>query len=162
MYKELKTKVCKQCGEEFEATRIDRIYCSSLCKNQYNHNKREKREPVNPRSYDYIQYNTVNNVTPLAGDIVRLTNDVNGINRDSLGIVLGYVSKKQDSYKIAFNPILPPYINTDKKLWVEGGKIIEVESTKLIHAKTTNMVFCYPDRKKADDMFLVNEFKTIL
>jgi len=51
MYKELKIKVCKQCNEEFEASRIDKVYCTSLCKNQYNHNKREKREPVNPGDY---------------------------------------------------------------------------------------------------------------
>ena len=49
--------------------------------------------------------------------------------------------------------------------FVGQGKIVNSEflnGLDIIHAKKTNMLYSYPDRKKADDLFLVNEYKTIL
>ena len=152
-------KNCKHCTEIFETTRGNKLYCSYSCKGR--HAQIIKNE-ARPKLTNYVQYNAKNNVTPLAGDCVRLTQDYGRIKANTLGIIVGTIADKTDEYTIVFNPILPPYIKLNKELNCEGGTRITIKKDCLLHAGKTNMAYSYPDRKKADDLFLVNEFKTIL
>jgi len=152
-------KECRHCKETFTPSRPNRMYCSYNCKGKRAH---ELRHVHTPRLKNYVQYNTENNITPLPGDVVRLSADYGRLKANTLGIIVGTVAIKTDEYKVMFNPILPPFISVNKQLNVESGVSILIKKDSLLHSGKTNMAFSYPDRKKADDMFLVNQFKTIL
>mgnify|MGYP003637970824 FL=1 len=152
-------KVCPCCNNIFETTKSNKVYCDSVCKNRY---APKLRETAEAKYKNFVQYNIENNIEPLAGDIVRLSNDYNGIKKNTLGVIIGAIAEKSEKYEIVFNTTLPAYIFLDKTVFCKGGSTILLETKNLIHAKKTNMLYCYPDRKKADDLFLVNEYKTIL
>ena len=152
-------KVCPCCNNIFETTKSNKVYCDSVCKNRYAPILRETAEA---KYKNFVQYNIENNIEPLAGDIVRLSNDYNGIKKNTLGVIIGAIAEKSEKYEIVFNTTLPAYIFLDKTVFCKGGSTILLETKNLIHAKKTNMLYSYPDRKKADDLFLVNEYKTIL
>ena len=152
-------KVCPCCNNIFETTKSNKVYCDSVCKNIY---APKLRETAEAKYKNFVQYNIENNIEPLAGDIVRLSNDYNGIKKNTLGVIIGAIAEKSEKYEIVFNTTLPAYIFLDKTVFCKGGSTILLETKNLIHAKKTNMLHSYPDRKKADDLFLVNEYKTVL
>ena len=149
-------KVCPCCNNIFETTKTNKKYCDSVCKNRY---APKLRETAEAKYKNFVQYNIENNIEPLAGDIVRISNDYNGIKKNTLGVITGAIAEKSEKYEIVFNTPLPAYILLDKTVSCEYGSTIVVETKNLVHAKKTNMLYCYPDRKKADDLFLVNEYK---
>jgi len=155
-------KVCPCCNDIFETTKSNKKYCNSSCKIKHNGMLAKLNRGYTPKKENFVHHNIINNKQPLAGDIVRLSNNYNNIKKNTLGIITGVISEKQEKYEIVFNPILPAYISLDKKISCEGGIKIVLETKNLYHSKITNMLYCYPDRKKADDLFLVNEYKTIL
>ena len=152
-------KVCPCCNDVFETTKTNKKYCDSVCKNRH---APTLRESAKPKFKDFVQYNTENNISPLPGDCVRLTRDYGNLKSDTLGIITGIVAEKKEEYEITFNSILPPYINVNKALKCEGGTTLKIKKNNLLHVGEINMLFCYPDRKKADDLFLVNNYKVLI
>jgi hypothetical protein len=49
-------KICEHCGESFQATRIDSLYCSAACR-QANHRDKQKREkPVEQTTLHVVKH----------------------------------------------------------------------------------------------------------
>ena len=155
-------KVCPFCKNIFETTKKNKKYCCSTCKIKHNGMLAKLSRCYIPKKENFVHQNIQNNTQPLAGDIVRLSNNYNNIKKNTLGVITGVISENQEKYEIVFNPILPANISLDKTISCEGGIKIVLETKNLCHSKITNMLYCYPDRNKADDLFLVNEYKTVL
>lgn len=154
----LLTKECKHCKTKFTPERANRLYCSYSCKGL---KAQRKRVLAYDRQVICVHHNVYeNNKEPLAGDVVRLNKDYGNLKENTLGIILGTIGEKKDTYKIAFKPMLPPFISYLKEITVEHGTIISIEKDKLLHVGETNMVFSYPESRREDTFNLINEFKT--
>ena len=154
----LMTKECKHCKTKFTPERANRLYCSYSCKAL---KAQKKRVLAYDRQVVCVHHNVYrNNKKPLAGDVVRLNKDYGNLKENTLGIILGTIGEKKDTYEISFKPMLPPFISASKDISIEYGVIISIEKDRLLHIGKTNMVFHYLKSRREDTFNLVNEFKT--
>ena len=62
-------KVCEHCGETYQATRIDSLFCSAACR-QANHRDRQKREPpAEQASLSVVKYSWGYDLEDLVQDL---------------------------------------------------------------------------------------------
>ena len=153
--------ICKNCNKDFDRVHANRLYCSNVCKNRLAHSIRGQRNAPKIDSI-LLKNNIINNIHPLAGDLIRLSNDIGDLKAGSLGIIVGNISEKNNSIDIVINPILPPYINSSKELNCNGGTRLTINKDNLLHNGTINNVYYYTKSKRADELILVNNYLTFL
>ncbi len=164
MKKELIKKKCPYCSKDFETTKNNKIYCSSSCKIKYNTNLVRINKGLDPSEFEkFVHYNIEKNYKPLPGDVVYVADSKDKkIKTNTLGIITGIVGIFKDEYEVLFNPYLPVYIDNNKEVSCASGVKKTIKINNLFHTGQINMLFEYIGRKKADDLFLVNKFITVV
>ena len=164
MKKELIKKNCPYCSKDFETTRSNKIYCSNSCKIKHNANLVRINKGLDLLETEKFVHNNIQkNYKPLPGDAVYVADSKDKkIKTNTLGIITGIVGNFKDEYEVLFNPYLPVYVDKNKIVSCASGVKKTIKINNLFHTGQINMLFEYIGRKKADDLFLVNKFITVV